>query len=171
MNKLSNPKWSKVCTSSVIFFMAFFLISSMIIQALPKGPEQNKQNKKADPHPDRVKETKVMKGYIMGFIVGDFYHVVIKNEKGKKSTFFLGGPESVGFFLTLQKGKLLDLTVEKVETYLEPAGGYETIERLVAVRSGTLTNDAWWKSELKKAKEEKLVRSYVAKMDEMMISE
>jgi len=71
----------------------------------------------------------------------------------------------------INNGKLLELTVQKVETYIPEAGGYEKVERLLLVKCGTQTSDQWWKQQLQYSTEEKLMDKYDKMMDDYTITD
>jgi hypothetical protein len=122
-------------------------------------------------HPkDRVKATKTITGTFKGFEVGDYIHAVITKANGKEASFYLPQTESVQYFLVSHKGETLTLTYQIVSSYIEEAGGMQTIERLSAVKSGTLTNAAWWKKQRAGSSLSKLRTKYDAMVEQATIT-
>lgn len=94
-------------------------------------------------HPDRIKETKLIKGSFFGFDVGDYLHAMIKKLNGETISVFLVKP-GMEYFLALHKNQPLELTYQVVDTYIPEAGGMETIKRLISAKAGNLTYAVWW---------------------------
>jgi len=114
--------------------------------------------------PDKIKATKTVIGSFKGFEVGDYMHAVITKTNGKEVSFFLGHNESIQYFLVTHKGQQLTITYQIVDSFIEEAGGVQRIERISAVRAGTLTDAAWWRQQRKGSSVSKLR----AKYDEMV---
>jgi hypothetical protein len=110
--------------------------------------------------PDKIKATKTVTGTFKGFEVGDYMHAVIVRSNGKEDSFFLGHAESLQYFLVSHKRQQLTITYQVVDSYIEEAGGVQRIERISAVRAGTLTDVAWWKNERKGKSLAKLRKKY-----------
>lgn len=110
--------------------------------------------------PDKIKATKTVKGTFKGFEVGDYMHAVITKTNGEETSFFLSQNESIQYFLVTHKGQPLVFTYLIVDSYIQEAGGVETIERLSGVRSGTLTDVAWWRNARKGKSINKLRKKY-----------
>jgi hypothetical protein len=123
-------------------------------------------------HPkDRVKATKTITGTFKGFQMGDYMHAVITKANGKEVSFFLPHTESVQYFLAAHKGEQLTLTYQVVSSYIEEAGGMQTIERLSAAKSGTETNATWWKKQRAGSSVSKLRTKYDAMVEQATLSQ
>ena len=114
--------------------------------------------------PDKIKATKTVKGTFKGFEVGDYMHATITKTDGKDVSFFMGRNESLQYFLVTHKDQPLTITYQIVESYIQEAGGVQRIERISAVRAGTLTDAAWWRQQRKG----KSVADLRKKYDEMV---
>lgn len=110
--------------------------------------------------PDKIKATKTVTGTFKGFEVGDYMHAVIIKSNGKEDSFFLGHAESLQYFLVTHKGQPLTITYQVVDSYIEEAGGVQRIERISAVRAGSLSDAAWWRQQRKGASVSKLRKKY-----------
>ena len=110
--------------------------------------------------PDKIKATKTVTGSFKGFEVGDYMHAVIIKSNGKETSYFLGQNESLQYFLVTHKGQPLTITYQVVDSYIEEAGGVQKIDRISAVRAGTLTDAAWWRQERKGKSIKKLREKY-----------
>lgn len=110
--------------------------------------------------PDKIKATKTVTGSFKGFEVGDYVHAVIIKSNGQEDSFFLGHAESLQYFLVTHKGQPLTITYQVVDSYIEEAGGVQRIDRISAVRAGTLTNAAWWRQQRKGTSVTKLREKY-----------
>jgi hypothetical protein len=96
-------------------------------------------------HPERVRETKTLKGSFVHFELGDYLHAIIRKADGQTMSFFLIKP-GMEYFLVLHKNEPLVLTYQIVDTYIPEAGGMERIKRLVTAKAGNLTYSVWWKT-------------------------
>ncbi|MEO6391547.1 MAG: hypothetical protein ABIP75_06820 [Pyrinomonadaceae bacterium] len=115
----------------------------------------------AQKHPDKIKKTKYVTGKLAGFEQGDYIHAIVKPAKGENLSFFIGGPESISFFLAAHQGQQVRITYQEVRSWIEEAGGYTDIERISAVRTTAgLTHTAWWAAERKKSSLKKLRAKY-----------
>lgn len=130
----------------------------------------NERSASAQGHPDKVKATKTMNGQFVGFEVGDYMHALIKKEDGQEDSFFIGRSESIPYFLVTHKGQPLEITYQIVDSYIEEAGGYQTIERIIAVKAGSLTDKAWWKQEKAGSSVSKLRKKYDPMVDKARIN-
>ncbi len=119
---------------------------------------------------DKIKATKTIKGYFTGFEMGDYMHAVIKKTDGQVASFFLGRNKSVPYFLVAHKNQMLELTYQVVASYIPEAGRVETIERIVAVKSGDVTDAAWWKKERAGASLQKLRKKYDPIVDQASLT-
>lgn len=115
--------------------------------------------------PDKIKATKTVTGSFKGFETGDYVHAVIVKANGKESSYFLGHNESLQYFLVTHKGQPLTITYQVVSSYIEEAGGMQTIDRISVVKAGALTDAAWWRQERKG----KSVTKLRAKYDDMVL--
>ncbi|MBV9960545.1 MAG: hypothetical protein JO360_19105 [Acidobacteria bacterium] len=123
-------------------------------------------------HPkDRIKATKTVTGTFKGFEVGDYIHAVITKKNGQEVSFFLPQTESVQYFLVTHKGEELTLTYHVVSSWIEEAGGMQTIERLATVKSATETNAAWWKKQRAGSSLSKLRQKYDAMVEKATINQ
>ncbi len=120
---------------------------------------------------DKIKETKTITGTLKGFQSGDYMHAVITKDDGEETSFFLPTTESVQYFLVAHKGQPLTLTYQVVDSYIEEAGGVQTIERLMAVKSGNLTDAAWWKKQRASYSLTGLRKKYEAMVYESMLND
>jgi hypothetical protein len=91
-------------------------------------------------------------------------HAVIIKSNGQEDSFFMGHNESLQYFLVTHKGEPLVFTYQVVDSFIEEAGGVQSIERMSGVRAGTLTDVAWWRNE----KKGKSVTNLRKKYDEMV---
>ncbi|MBV9211287.1 MAG: hypothetical protein JOZ52_11685 [Acidobacteria bacterium] len=122
-------------------------------------------------HPkDKIKATKTIKGTFKGFEVGDYIHAVITKTNGEEVSFYLPQNESVQYFLVAHKGEPLTLTYHVMSSYIEEAGGMQTIERLAVVKSGAETDAAWWKKQRTSSSVSKLRKKYDAMVDEARLN-
>jgi uncharacterized cupredoxin-like copper-binding protein len=123
-------------------------------------------------HPkDKIKATKTIKGTFKGFEVGDYIHAVITKDNGKEVSFFLPQNESVQYFLVAHKGEPLTLTYHVMSSYIEEAGGMQTIDRLATVKSGTVIDTAWWKKQRAGSSVSKLRKKYDTMVEQATISQ
>ena len=122
-------------------------------KAPPSAPQ------KAAPPKDKVRATKTVKGVFLGFEVGDYMHTVIKKSNGEKESYYLDG-QGLEYFLALNKGKSVTATYQVVDTYIEEAGGVETVERITAARTDKQTSATWWKQTGSKYTPEQLEKKY-----------
>lgn len=120
---------------------------------------------------DKIKATKTLQGSFRGFVQGDYLHAAIKKEHGDEVSLFVGESESVTYFLVAHKDEFLTLTYQVVDAYIPEAGGRQTIERLVAVKSGKLTNAEWWRQQKAKSSVAKLRKKYDALVEQSMLHE
>ncbi|MCW5942040.1 MAG: hypothetical protein KIS66_07395 [Fimbriimonadaceae bacterium] len=112
-----------------------------------------------DDKKDKVLSTKTVTGTVIGFEVGDYVHVVVKDAKGKEGSYY-AGPFPTHYFLAAHVNKPLKLTVNKVSSFFEEAGERMEVERIDGASYGKLSVAAWWKAERKKASEKKLIDKY-----------
>ncbi|MGI8734222.1 MAG: hypothetical protein ACR2LM_13100 [Pyrinomonadaceae bacterium] len=103
------------------------------------------QEKEPGTVPDKVKNTRTIQAYFIGFEMGDYAHAVVRRANRKRSSFFLGGPVELEYFLAAHKDKPLLLTYQVVDSSIPEAGGVMTIERLVSAKFGNESNADWWK--------------------------
>lgn len=123
-------------------------------------------------HPkDKIKATKTVTGTFKGFEVGDYIHAVITKKNGQDVSFFLPQNESVQYFLVAHKDETLTLTYNVVSSWIEEAGGMQTIERLATVKSGIETNAAWWKKQRAGSTLSKLRKKYDAMVEQATLTQ
>ncbi len=96
-------------------------------------------------HSDRVKSTHTLRGSFVEFEMGDYLHAEFRKVNGKRVSFFVGGNESLRYFLAAHKGKRIYFTYQVVETFIPEAGGVDKIERVVAATIGAETDTDWWR--------------------------
>lgn len=108
---------------------------------------------------DKVLSTRTVAGKVVGFEVGDYVHVVVKNAKGQEESYYVG-QFPTHYFLAAHANKALNLTVKKVSSFFEEAGERMEVERIDGATYGKLTVAAWWKAERKKASEKALIDKY-----------
>lgn len=122
-------------------------------------------------HPkDKIKATKTITGTFKGFEMGDYIHAVITKDNGKEVSFFLPQNESVQYFLAAHKGDSLTLTYHVMSSYIEEAGGMQTIDRLATVKSGTETDASWWKKQRAGSSVSKLRKKYDAMVEKSTLT-
>ena len=93
---------------------------------------------------DKIKATRIVKGYFIGFEVGDYLHALIKTSDGKDMSFFVN-QSGMQYFLALHKDQPMEFTYQVVDTYLPEPDDIETIKRLVAAKVGGETYSKWWR--------------------------
>lgn len=126
----------------------------------------------AQKHPDKIKKTKYVTGKLAGFEQGDYIHALVKPAKGEDLSFFIGGPESLSFFLAAHQGQQVKITYQEVSSWIEEAGGYTDIERVTAARTTAgLTHTAWWAAERKKSSMSKLRAKYEALIQKAVVNQ
>ena len=150
------------------FFLCSFLCLMVCLTTAMAFGQQSTQ--KGQPR-DKVKATKIIKGYVKGFEVGDYTHAVIKKETGGETSFFLNESDALRYFLVSHKGQLLQLTYQVVDSFIPEAGGVQTIERLVAAKAGDLTHQAWWKRESARSSPQRLRRKYDALIEKSIVNQ
>lgn len=119
-----------------------------------------------DTKKDKVLSTKIITGKVVGFEVGDYVHVVVKDAKGKESSYY-AGQFPTHYFLAAHANKNLSLTVKTVSSWFEEANERMEVERIDGASLGKLTVAAWWKAERKRASEKKLTDKYEALIAKM----
>ena len=150
------------------FKRPLFIVSVLGLTLLPLCFLQGINAQDRQP-PDKVKATRTLRGSFVGFEMGDYMHAEIRKSNRKRVSFFMGQPESLRYFLAANKGKSLLLTYQVVDSYIPEAGGVETIERLVAARSGTESDADWWKRLRKTSSLETLRKRYDTLVDKATI--
>jgi hypothetical protein len=126
----------------------------------------------AQRHPDRVKATKHLTGKLVGFEVGDYTHALVKPASGENQSFFVGGSESLLYFLVAHQGEMVKITYQEVSSWIEEAGGYTDIERITAAQTtGGQTHTAWWAAERKKSSLAKLRQKYDALLQKATVTQ
>lgn len=146
------------------------LLLSFVAGHLPTATHAQQQSAHHTLQKDKIKATKTVKGKFKGFEVGDYQHAVITKANGEEASFFLGRSESVPYFLVAHKGQTLTLTYQVVDSYIEEAGGVQTIERLVSIKAGTLTDAAWWKKERAGSSVSNLRKKYDAMVEQARLN-
>jgi hypothetical protein len=101
-------------------------------------------------HPDRIIASHKIMGRLVLFEEGDYLHVSIKSQDGKKISFSLGNE---GCFLAKHYDKTLEIVYREVERYFPEGGTYfpANIIQSIAVDKGTAKwnapgeapNDEW----------------------------
>ena len=132
-----------------------FVASALCLAFVTTGVAQGKIHP-----PDKIKATRTVRGTFVGFEMGDYLHAEIRKANGKRVSFFMGEPESLRYFLALNKGKQLMLTYQIVDSYIPEADGMNTIERLVSARIGSETDTQWWRRIRRSGNSEKLRARY-----------
>lgn len=113
-----------------------------------------------------VKSTHTVRGKLVRFEMGDYVHVVIKDTKGKERSFFLGGV-GLDFYLAANAGKSGSFTYQKVNAYVEEAGGRMDLERLESARIGKQGSVSWWKSLIKRMNVDDINKKYQPMVDKL----
>lgn len=142
-----------------VAFNRLFVASVLCLAFVPPGVAQTVSAAKIHP-PDKVKATRTLRGTFVGFEMGDYLHAEIRKVNGKRVSFFMGQPESLRYFLAINKGKPLLFTYQIVDSYIPEAGGLETIERLVSASSGGQTDAQWWRRMRRTGNTERLRTRY-----------
>jgi hypothetical protein len=150
---------------TLILSVLFLLTVGCALMVADEQAGAAQQNK-----PDKVKATKSIKGQFVGFEVGDYMHAVIKKENGEQDSFFIGQSEGIPYFLVTHKDQPLEITYQVVDSYIEEAGGYQTIERIVSVKAGDMTDKQWWKQERAGSSVSKLRKKYDAMVDKARLN-
>ncbi len=150
------------------FKRPLLIVSALCLTLLPLCFPQGISAQDRQP-PDKVKATRTLRGSFVGFEMGDYMHAEIRKTNRKRVSFFMGQPESLRYFLAANKGKSLLLTYQVVDSYIPEAGGVETIERLVAAKSGTESDAAWWKRIRRNSNVDTLRKRYETLVDEATI--
>lgn len=97
-----------------------------------------------EPATEKVKATKSLSGKFVGFEVGDYLHAVIARADGSEESFFL--ERGMEIFLVDQAQESLELEVQTVEADIPEAGGILEIDRIHAIRAGSVSFADWWKT-------------------------
>lgn len=113
-----------------------------------------------------VKSTHTIRGKLLRFEMGDYVHVVIKDSKGKERSFFLGGV-GLDFYLAATAGKSGSFTYQKVNAYIEEAGGRMDLDRLESARIGKQGSVSWWKSLTKRMNVDDINKKYQPMVDKL----
>lgn len=119
--------------------------------------------------PDKIIATRTLNGSFVGFEMGDYLHAEIRKSNGKPLSFFIGGSESLPYFLAANKDKQLLLTYQVLDSYIPEAGAIARMERLVAAKSGNETDQKWWKRISKSTNVNALRKKYDALVEQAMI--
>ena len=114
-----------------VAFLTALLLTTSVAQA---------QSKK-----EVIKATKTVRGTFLGFEVGDYVHAVIKDSKGQRRSFYIGGA-GVDLYLSNHVKKSGTFTYQLVNCFMEEAGGRVDIERLQSAKIGAQSSVTWWKS-------------------------
>jgi hypothetical protein len=143
----------------------FVLIAALFVLTLSTASVN------AQRHPDRIKATKHLTGKLAGFEVGDYTHALVKPVSGENQSFFVGGGESLLYFLVAHQGDTVKITYQEVSSWIEEAGGYTDIERITAAQTtGGQTHTAWWAAERKTSSLTKLRKKYDALLEKATVT-
>ena len=111
------------------------------------APSATPANTPAAP-PEKIKETKTIKGIFRGFDDADHRQAIIEfAEDNSQDNFLLSGDEALSYFLAANLDKPLELTYNVLERAASGTRGGGTIDKLVAAKAGNLAHDAWWQQE------------------------
>ena len=120
--------------------------------------------------PDIVKSTHVIRGRVVGFEVGDFEHVIILGPGKKEDSYFIGA-HLLDDFLAANAKKPGRFTVQLVDTYIEQAGGRQTVERVSNAKFGTVSFGAWVKTQRRHLSEDQIDAKYQRVIQKLTKSE
>ena len=134
----------KLFVTSILCAVFFALLSHQAARA--------QQPKRAD----KVKSTHTLRGSFVEFEMGDYLHAEFRKSTGKRVSFFVGGNESLRYFLAAHRGRRIYFTYQVVEKFIPEAGGVETIERVVAATFGSENDTRWWRRIRRSGNSEKL---------------
>jgi hypothetical protein len=126
--------------------ICLLLLTSSVALAQKKGVE-------------KVVSVQTTQGRTIGFQMGDYQHVDIRRNNGKRKSFFLlkGG---LDYFLAMHKNSLVTYTYEVADVNIPENGGVTRVERLVSARVGNLKFESWWKRETANNSIEELDKKY-----------
>ena len=113
-----------------------------------------------------IKGTHTIRGKFLRFEVGDYVHAVIKDSKGKEMSFYLGGV-GLDFYLAINAAKTGSFTYQKVNAYVEEAGGRIDFHRIESAKFGKQGSVSWWKSQLKKMSVDDINKKYQPLVDKL----
>ena len=104
------------------------------------------------PVPEKIKETKTLKGIFRGLEAGEYRKAAIEisgEEYGGIEDYFLSNDEALLYFLAANLDKPLDFTYNVLErTASQRGSGSGEIEKLVAAKNAQgLTHEAWWQQQ------------------------
>ena len=130
------------------------VISTLIASATIGAAQTNLKG------PDKVKSKKEILGRVIGFEVGDFTHVLIKDGQGHKSSYFIGAKPELLYFLAAHPRIRLKMEVQVVDTYVEQAGQRMEVEQ---VSNAWYKKDSvrhWWTRQIRRNSSEALTKKY-----------
>ena len=104
------------------------------------------------PVPEKIKESKTLKGIFRGLEAGEYRKAAIEisgEEYGGIEDYFLSNDEALLYFLAANLDKPLDFTYNVLErTASQRGSGSGEIEKLVAAKNAQgLTHEAWWQQQ------------------------
>lgn len=149
--------------------LALFLLLCVNISASSNASATSASSALSAQKRDKVIATKIIKGKLKGFEVGDYTHAVITLDNGKEESFFIG-TFGLDYFLAQHKDEPLVLTYQIVDSYIPEAGGVQRIDRLSSARAGTLTSAAWWKKMKAKHTVAQLEKMYADSVEKLRLN-
>jgi hypothetical protein len=122
----------------------------------------------APPNPgkDVIRSTRTVKGQFVAFEWGDYPHAIIKDAKGKETDYFFGA-DGIDFYLCTRAKKPGVFTIQKVNTYIQEAGGWQIIDRMSNAKIGAQDCKSWWKQESKAHTQEWIFKKYQPLVDKL----
>jgi hypothetical protein len=108
---------------------------------------------------EKVVSVKTVKGRTIGFQMGDYQHVEIRQANGRRKSFFIfkGG---LDYFLAINKDSVVTYTYEVADVSIPENGGLTRVERLSSAKVGNLRFESWWKRVSANSSIEELDRKY-----------
>ncbi len=117
-------------------------------------------------HKETILKTYTVTGKCTGFASGDYFYADIESPKIKDVPIFINDG-ALQYFLAANVNKKGVFTLQKVKSYLESAGGYTDIDRVVSARFRRETYKQWWKAELKKHSQGELDKQFGPVVDKL----
>ncbi len=142
--------------------LALGIAALVLVSAQAQGPDNQK---------DVVKRTVKITGKVVGFEMGDYTYVQIRNTKGDEASYFVGGKPGLDWFLAAHANKTATFTVQFVSSVIPEAGGRIDIERVSDAKVGKVTFASWMKAERKKMTMEQMEKKYWPMIEKLLPKE
>lgn len=117
--------------------------------------------------PEKVLETKIIKGTFSGFEGTDYRQAVIELESGEFDNYFLANDEALLYFLASHIDKPLEFTYQVVAREIagQRGGGTGQAEKLVATKDANgVTQETWWQQQKAANPDEAALRQKLNKL-------